>query len=82
MFTCERTRSICAQAKRLDDYTSNMHCKRPAGVKAAIEDMDWSWMNQDYVCFTEDFDADAEISELCDDAGQRCRRHQQQHRKI
>ena len=29
--------------------------------------MGWSWMNQDYVCFTEDFDADAELSELCDD---------------
>ena len=24
-------------------------------------------MNQDYVCFTEDFDADAELSKLCDD---------------
>ena len=41
-------------------------CKRPAGIGVAIEDMDWSWMNQDYVCFTEDFDADAELSELCD----------------
>ena len=33
----------------------------------AIEDMDWSWMVEDYVCFTETFDADAELSELCDD---------------
>ena len=29
--------------------------------------MDWSWMSEDYVCFTETFDADAELSELCDD---------------
>ena len=29
--------------------------------------MDWSWMTEDYVCFTEDFDADAELSKLCDD---------------
>ncbi len=33
----------------------------------AIEDMDWSSMNEDYVCFTETFDADAELSKLCDD---------------
>ena len=29
--------------------------------------MDWSSMIEDYVCFTETFDADAEFSELCDD---------------
>ena len=29
--------------------------------------MDWSWMTEDYICFTEDFDADAELSELCGD---------------
>ena len=29
--------------------------------------MDWSSMTEDYVCFTETFDADAEFSELCDD---------------
>ena len=29
--------------------------------------MDWSWMTEDYVCFTETFDADAELSKLCDD---------------
>ena len=29
--------------------------------------MDWSWMIEDYVCFTETFDADAELSKLCDD---------------
>ena len=33
----------------------------------AIEDMDWSWMKEDYVCFTEAFDADAELSDLCDE---------------
>ena len=33
----------------------------------AIDDMDWSWMTEDYVCFTETFDADAELSELCGD---------------
>ena len=33
----------------------------------AIEDMDWSSMTESYVCFTEDFDADAELSKLCDD---------------
>ena len=42
-------------------------CKRPAVTSVAIEDMDWSWMTEDYVCFTEDFDADAELSELCDE---------------
>ena len=36
-------------------------------TSVAIEDMDWSWMTEDYVCFTEDFDADAELSELCDE---------------
>ena len=29
--------------------------------------MDWSWMTEDYVCFLEDFNADAKISKLCDD---------------
>ena len=29
--------------------------------------MDWSSMTEDYICFTEDFNADAELSELCDD---------------
>ena len=29
--------------------------------------MDWSWITEDYVCFTETFDADAELSELCGD---------------
>ena len=50
-----------------DDYNDGADCKRPAGTSVAIEDMDWSWMIEDYVCFTEDFDADAELSELCDD---------------
>ena len=36
-------------------------------TSVAIEDMDWSSMTEDYVCFTEDFDADAELSELCDE---------------
>ena len=30
--------------------------------------MDWSSMTEDYICFTEDFNADAELSESCDDA--------------
>ena len=34
----------------------------------AIEEMDWSSMTEDYICFTEDFNADAELSESCDDA--------------
>ena len=50
-----------------DDYNDGADCKRRAGTSTAIEDMDWSSMTEDYVCFTEDFDADAEILELCDD---------------
>ena len=50
-----------------DDYNGERDCKVRAGTSVAIEDMDWSSMNEDYVCFTEDFDADAELSELCDD---------------
>ena len=50
-----------------DDYNDGRDCKKPAGTSTAIEDMDWSWMTEDYVCFTETFDADAELSELCDD---------------
>ena len=50
-----------------DDYNDGADCKRPAGTSTAIEDMDWSSMTEDYVCFTETFDADAELSELCDD---------------
>ena len=50
-----------------DDYNDGVDCKRRAVTSTAIEDMDWSSMTEDYVCFTEDFDADAELSELCDD---------------
>ena len=50
-----------------DDYNDGADCKRRAGTSVAIEDMDWSWMTEDYVCFTETFDADAELSKLCDD---------------
>ena len=50
-----------------DDYNDGADCKRRAGTSTAIEDMDWSSMGEDYVCFTEDFDADAELSKLCDD---------------
>ena len=52
-----------------DDYIDDASpdCKRPAGTSVAIEDMDWSWMTEDYICFTEDFDADAELTELCGD---------------
>ena len=50
-----------------DDYNDGRDCKRRAGTSVAIEDMDWSWMVEDYVCFTETFDADAELSKLCDD---------------
>ena len=50
-----------------DDYNTGGTCKRPAGASVAIEEMDWSSMTEDYVCFTEDFDADAELSELCAD---------------
>ena len=50
-----------------DDYNDGADCKRLAVTSTAIEDMDWSSMTEDYVCFTETFDADAELSELCDD---------------
>ena len=50
-----------------DDYNDGGDCKRRAVTSTAIEDMDWSSMTEDYVCFTETFDADAELSELCDD---------------
>ena len=52
-----------------DDYNDvdGLSCKRPAKLSVAIEDMGWSLMTEDYVCFTEDFDADAELSQLCDD---------------
>jgi hypothetical protein len=50
-----------------DDYNDGADCKRRAVTSTAIEDMDWSSMTEDYVCFTETFDADAELSELCDD---------------
>ena len=50
-----------------DDYNDGRDCKRRTGASMAIDDMDWSSMTEDYVCFTEDFDADAELSELCDD---------------
>ena len=50
-----------------DNYNGARDCKRRAGTSTAIEDMDWSSMTEDYVCFTEDFDADAELSKLCDD---------------
>ena len=30
-------------------------------------DLDWSMLTEDWICFTETFDADAELSELCDD---------------
>ena len=47
-----------------DDYNDGADCKRRADTSVAIEDMDWSWMTEDYVCFTETFDADAELSNL------------------
>ena len=50
-----------------DDYNDGGDCKRRAVTSTAIEDMDWSSMTEDYVCFTETFDADAELSKLCDD---------------
>ena len=50
-----------------DDYNGGRDCKRRAGTSVAIEDMAWSTMIEDYVCFTEAFDADAELSELCGD---------------
>ena len=50
-----------------DDYNDGADCKRRAGTSTAIEDMEWSSMTEDYVCFTETFDADAELSKLCDD---------------
>ena len=50
-----------------DDYNDGADCKRRADTSVAIEDMDWSSMVEDYVCFTETFDADAELSKLCDD---------------
>ena len=50
-----------------DDYNGGRDCKRRAGTSTAIEDMDWSSMTEDYVCFTETFDADAELTELCGD---------------
>jgi hypothetical protein len=50
-----------------DDYNDGVDCKRRAGTSVAIEDMDWSSMTEDYVCFTETFDADAELSKLCDE---------------
>ena len=50
-----------------DDYNTDGTCRRPAGTSVAIEEMDWSSMTEDYVCFTETFDADAEILELCAD---------------
>ena len=50
-----------------DDYNDGRDCKRRTVTSTAIEDMDWSSMTEDYVCFTETFDADAELSELCDD---------------
>ena len=50
-----------------DDYNDGADCKRRAGTSVAIEDLDWSSMTEDYVCFTETFDADAELSKLCDD---------------
>ena len=50
-----------------DDYNDGADCKRRAVTSTAIENMDWSSMEEDYVCFTEDFDADAELSKLCDD---------------
>ena len=50
-----------------DDYNDGRDCKRRADTSVAIEDMDWSSMDEDYVCFTETFDADAELSKLCDD---------------
>ena len=50
-----------------DDYNDGADCKRRAGTSVAIEDMDWSSMTEDYVCFTETFDANAELSDFCDD---------------
>ena len=50
-----------------DDYNDGADCKRRAGTSVAIEDMDWSSMAEDYICFMEDFNADAELSEVCDD---------------
>ena len=57
----------------MDDYNEDSGgppgpaCKTLAGTSVAIEDMDWSWMTESYLCFTETFDADAELSKLCDD---------------
>ena len=34
-------------------------CKKHTGSSVAIADMDWSWMTENYICFTEDFDAEA-----------------------
>ena len=50
-----------------DNYNTLGSCKRPAGTSVAIEEMDWSSMTEDYVCFTETFDANAELSDFCDD---------------
>ena len=50
-----------------DTYNTLGSCKRPAGTSVAIEEMDWSSMTEDYVCFTETFDANAELSDFCDD---------------
>jgi hypothetical protein len=44
-------------------------CKRRAGTSTAIEDMDWSLMTETYICFTEDFNANTELSTTCDDSG-------------
>ena len=56
--------------KPVDDYNvGHGACKRPAGTSVAIEDMDWSSITEEYVCFTKDFDADAELSEHCDGQG-------------
>ena len=52
-----------------DDYNGGGSCKRPAGTSVAIEDMDWSSMTESYYCFTRDFDANIEISTICDDGG-------------
>ena len=49
-----------------DDYNDGVDCKRRAVTSTAIEDMDWSSMTEDYVCFTETFDADAVLTDLCD----------------
>ena len=50
------------------DCSPTSPCKRPAGTGVAPGDLDWSSMTEDYICFPEDFNADAEISESCDDA--------------